>query len=86
MALWVELPRPSATRIASKALDLGLRITPCPRPTVDGTARLPFTLAAQQADTLAGLLRQASLGSTSPPNRELHVRDVPSTTCRHWAP
>ncbi|HYQ68780.1 hypothetical protein [Actinophytocola sp.] len=77
MALWVELPHPSATRIASTALDLGLRITPGPRFIVDGTAdrwlRLPFTLAAHQADTVAGLLREASLRSASPPNRDLHV-------------
>jgi DNA-binding transcriptional MocR family regulator len=77
MALWVELPHPSATRIASAALDLGLRITPGPRFTVDGTAdrwlRLPFTLAAHQADTVAGLLQEASLRSASPPNRDLHV-------------
>lgn len=77
MALWVELPHPSATRIASAALDLGLRITPGPRFTVDGTAdrwlRLPFTLPAHQAGTVAGLLREASLRSTSPSSRDLHV-------------
>ncbi|MFI7674617.1 PLP-dependent aminotransferase family protein [Actinophytocola sp. NPDC049390] len=77
MALWVELPHPSATRIASVALDLGLRLTPGPRFTVDGTAdrwlRLPFTLTAHQADTVVGLLRQAALRSTSPSSRDLHV-------------
>jgi DNA-binding transcriptional MocR family regulator len=77
MALWVELPRPSATRIASAALDLGLRITPGPRFTVDGTAdrwlRLPFTLAPDQAEAVADLLQEASLRSVSPSHRELHV-------------
>ncbi|WP_337825634.1 aminotransferase class I/II-fold pyridoxal phosphate-dependent enzyme [Pseudonocardia sp. UM4_GMWB1] len=28
MALWIELPRPSATRLATPALELGLRISP----------------------------------------------------------
>jgi hypothetical protein len=77
MALWVELPHPSATRIASAALELGLRITPGPRFTVDGTAdrwlRLPFTVPAHQADFVAGLLAEASLRSAAPPDRDLHV-------------
>ncbi|MFD9697571.1 PLP-dependent aminotransferase family protein [Lentzea sp. NPDC059081] len=63
MALWVELPRPSATRLAAAALDLGLRITAGPRFAVDGTAdrwlRVPFTLPAGRADVVADLLRQA---------------------------
>jgi DNA-binding transcriptional MocR family regulator len=77
MALWVELPRPSATRLAASALDLGLRITPGPRFTVDGTAdrwhRLPFTLAAGQADTVVGLLEQAWERSSLPATRDLRV-------------
>jgi hypothetical protein len=44
---------------------------------VDGTAdrwlRLPFTLAAHQADTVAGLLHEASLRSTSPASRDPHI-------------
>ncbi|HEY3470356.1 MAG TPA: PLP-dependent aminotransferase family protein [Amycolatopsis sp.] len=77
MALWVELPRPSATRIAAAALDLGVRLTPGPRFTVDGTAdrwlRLPFTLAPDQAEIVAGVLREASLRAPSAPDRELPV-------------
>lgn len=77
MALWVELPRPAATRIASAALDLGLRITPGPRFTVDGTAdrrlRLPFTTAPHEVDTVVGLLQEASLRSAAPANRDLPV-------------
>ena len=77
MALWVELPHPGATRIASAALELGVRITPGPRFTVDGTAdrwlRLPFTVPVHQADFVAGLLAEASLRSAARPGRDLHV-------------
>ncbi len=77
MALWVELPHPGATRTASAALELGLRITPGPRFTVDGTAdrwlRLPFTVDSHQADTVARLLHEASLRSSTPPNQGSHV-------------
>ena len=68
-ALWVELPGLSATRLAAHALDLGLRLTPGPRFTVDGTAdrwlRLPFTQPVDQATSLVQLLREAAdrLGS-----------------------
>jgi DNA-binding transcriptional MocR family regulator len=64
MFLWVELPAPSASRLASHALDVGLRLTAGPRFTVDGTAdrwlRLPFTFPAEQADAVAALLREAA--------------------------
>ncbi|WP_051792594.1 PLP-dependent aminotransferase family protein [Amycolatopsis jejuensis] len=77
MALWVELPRPSATRLAASALDLGLRIIPGPRFTVDGTAdrwlRLPFTLTTGQAGIVAGLLEQAWERSALPTTRALRV-------------
>ncbi|MFD4635919.1 PLP-dependent aminotransferase family protein [Lentzea sp. NPDC058436] len=77
MALWIELPRPSATRLAASALDLGLRITAGPRFAVDGTAdrwlRVPFTLRAGQAETVADLLGQAWERSSSPVSREPRV-------------
>jgi len=73
MALWVELPEPSATRLAAHALDLGLRLTPGPRFTLDGTAdrwlRLPFTLPFQCLGQAAGLLAQAAQrAATYPPS------------------
>jgi len=61
--LWVELPGSSSTRLAAHALDLGLRLTPGPRFTVDGTAdrwlRLPLTVPPEQADEVAALLHAA---------------------------
>ncbi|GAA4558965.1 hypothetical protein [Pseudonocardia xishanensis] len=73
MALWIELPHPSATRVASAALELGLRISSGPRFTVHGTAdrwlRRPFT----RAGLVAGLLEEASLRAAAPPNRDRPV-------------
>jgi DNA-binding transcriptional MocR family regulator len=64
MVLWVELPGPGATHVAGLALDLGLRVTPGPRFTLDGTAdrhlRLPFTLPAERAPEVARLLAEAA--------------------------
>jgi DNA-binding transcriptional MocR family regulator len=64
MVLWVELPEPSATRLAARALDAGLRLTPGPRFTVDGTAdrwfRLPFTMPLDRIDDVVRMLREAS--------------------------
>ncbi len=63
MVLWVELPGRSATQLAAHALDLGVRLTPGPRFTVDGTAdrflRLPFTLPAGQVDRVVSVLHEA---------------------------
>lgn len=77
MSLWFELPRPSATRLATSALDLGLRIAPGPRFTVDGTAdrwvRLPFTLAAGGADTVVDVLERAWERSSVPTTRAQRV-------------
>jgi DNA-binding transcriptional MocR family regulator len=64
MVLWVELPGSSATRLAAQALELGVRLTAGPRFTVRGTAdrwvRLPYTLPADQMQTVAALLRKAA--------------------------
>ncbi|MFQ1000718.1 PLP-dependent aminotransferase family protein [Modestobacter sp. SSW1-42] len=61
--LWVQLPGGSSTRLAGHALDLGLRVTPGPRFTVDGTAdrwlRLPLSVPAEGAGELVGVLREA---------------------------
>jgi DNA-binding transcriptional MocR family regulator len=61
--LWAELPGVSSTRLAAHALDLGLRVTPGPRFTVDGTAdrwlRLPLSVPPDQADEVAVLLAAA---------------------------
>lgn len=63
LVLWVELPSGSATRVVSAALELGLRLTPGPRFTLDGTAdrwlRLPFTSAPGQQDAVVTTLAVA---------------------------
>ncbi len=65
MVLWVELPEPRATRLAAHALDLGLRLTPGPRFTVDGTAdrwlRLPFSLPCERIGDVVTMLQEADL-------------------------
>jgi DNA-binding transcriptional MocR family regulator len=61
--LWARLPGSSSTRLAAHALDLGLRVTPGPRFTVDGTAdrwlRLPLSVPPEQVEDVVGLLRAA---------------------------
>lgn len=61
--LWAQLPGESSTRLAAHALDLGLRVTPGPRFTVDGTAdrwlRLPLSVPPEQADEVAAVLQAA---------------------------
>lgn len=68
--LWVELPGPGATRVVGHALDAGLRLTPGPRFTFDGTAdrwlRLPYILAPDHVDAMVSVLAQAAqLAETS---------------------
>lgn len=69
LVLWAAIPAPSATRLASHALDLGLRLSPGPRFTLDGTAdrwlRLPFTGAPEQADSLAATVALAAARAAS---------------------
>lgn len=61
--LWAQLPAGSSTRLAAHALDLGLRVTPGPRFTVDGTAdqwlRLPLSVPPEQADDVVSVLAAA---------------------------
>lgn len=63
-ALWVELPRPGATRLAAAALDQGLRLVPGPRFTLDGTAdrffRLPLGLPPDRVDDIVARLARAA--------------------------
>lgn len=63
MVAWVELPTAGSTLLAAHALDLGLRLTPGPRFTLDGTAdrwlRLPLTVAPERADAVVGVLAAA---------------------------
>lgn len=72
MVLWVELPRPAG---AGAGADLGLRITPGPRFTLDGSAdrclRLPFTLPVGQIPQVVAVLAQARsrAGSGRQPHR-----------------
>jgi DNA-binding transcriptional MocR family regulator len=74
MVLWVELPAGmSATRLASDAMEQGIRITAGPRFTVRGTGdrwlRLPFTLPPERIVDLVAQLEDVtmrdSFGSTS---------------------
>lgn len=62
--LWVELPEPGATRVVGHALDAGLRLTPGPRFTIDGTAdrwlRLPFILPPDEVDKMVSVLSEAA--------------------------
>ena len=64
LVLWARMPAPSATRLASHALDLGVRLGPGPRFTLDGSAdrwlRLPFTIAPERADALAATVALAA--------------------------
>lgn len=64
MVLWVELPSRHASVLAAHALDLGLRVTPGPRFTVDGTGdrfiRLPFTMPVEHVEQVVSVLEQAA--------------------------
>jgi len=60
LSTWVQLPVPVATRLAAVAAGEGIRVTPGPSFSVDGTfeqhVRLPFTLAPEDLErAVAGL-------------------------------
>jgi len=64
LSTWVQLPGPSATHLAAVAAGEGIRVTPGPSFSVDGTfeqhVRLPFTLAPEELeDVVARLARIA---------------------------
>lgn len=63
VALWVQVPEPGSTRLVAHALDLGLRLSPGPRFTIDGTAdrwlRVPLTVPPEDADGCVALLVEA---------------------------
>ena len=67
--LWAQLPGGSSTRLAGHALDLGLRVTPGPRFTVDGTAdrwlRLPLSVPPEQSGELVAVLQAAWARTTA---------------------
>ncbi len=69
LVLWACLPTPSATQLAAHALDLGVRLSPGPRFTVDGTGdrwlRLPFITPADDVDRLVAVLREARARAVS---------------------
>lgn len=69
MVLWVELPEPGATRLTAHARDAGLRLTPGPRFSVDGTGdrwfRLPFTLPPEEIVKMVTVLAHAADQVTS---------------------
>lgn len=72
MVLWVELPEPGATAVATRARNAGLRLTPGPRFSVDGTGdrwlRLPFTLPPDETAEMVGVLARAAEGAASGPS------------------
>jgi len=60
LSTWVQLPAPVATQLAAVAAREGIRVTPGPSFSVDGTfeqhIRLPFTLPPEELDrAVAGL-------------------------------
>ena len=63
MALWCSLGSPGSTALAAAALELGLRLAPGSRFTVDGSAdnrlRLPLSVPVARAPELAGRLHEA---------------------------
>ncbi len=71
LSAWIRLPEPVATRLASAAAREGLRITPGPSFSVDGTfehhLRLPYTAAPERLTAAAGRLvaLAAGLGAAS---------------------
>jgi len=69
LVLWVLLPTPGATLLAAHALDLGVRLSPGPRFTVDGTGdrwlRVPFTTPADGVTALVDVLREARARAVS---------------------
>jgi DNA-binding transcriptional MocR family regulator len=60
LSTWVQLPAPIATRLASVAAGEGIRVTPGPSCSVDGTfeqhIRLPFTLPPEELERAVAAL------------------------------
>jgi DNA-binding transcriptional MocR family regulator len=69
LSVWVRLPGPDATRLASAAAREGLLIVPGPAFAVDGTFerhfRLPFTLPPEDLDSAVSRLAALAPASTS---------------------
>jgi DNA-binding transcriptional MocR family regulator len=74
ISAWARLPTPDATRLATAAASAGIRISPGPAFSVDGTfehhVRLPFTLAPdalrEAVARLARLATEAGGGGSGP--------------------
>jgi DNA-binding transcriptional MocR family regulator len=81
LSTWVQLPAPIATRLAAVAAGEGIRVTPGPSFSVDGTfeqhVRLPFTLAPDELEDavarLAGIAERIGEGVRTPRGETLFV-------------
>jgi DNA-binding transcriptional MocR family regulator len=75
LSTWVRLPEPIATRLSALAAAEGIRVTPGPSCSIDGTfeqnVRLPFTLAPDELERAVATLAAvaASLPATSSRDR-----------------
>lgn len=84
MVVWAELPDRTASRVAAHALDVGLRVTPGPRFTQDGTGdrwlrlpyTLPFTSPGDRADEVVAMLAEAVM--------RVRARRVPASEPARW--
>jgi DNA-binding transcriptional MocR family regulator len=81
LSTWVQLPAPTATRLAAVAAGEGIRVTPGPSFSVDGTfeqhVRLPFTLAPDELDEAVG--RLAGIADALLPARSSRRHEQPPT-------
>ena len=81
LSAWVQLPAPIATRLAAIAARDGIRVTPGPSFSVDGTSeqhlRLPFTLAPDELEE--AVQRLAAIAEPLLPGRSSRGREQPPT-------
>jgi DNA-binding transcriptional MocR family regulator len=81
LSAWVQLPAPIATRLAAVAAGEGIRVTPGPSFSVDGTfeqhVRLPFTLAPDELDE--AVARLAGIADALLPQRSSRRHEQPPT-------
>jgi DNA-binding transcriptional MocR family regulator len=81
LSTWVQLPAPIATRLAAVAAGEGIRVTPGPSFSVDGTfeqhVRLPFTLAPEELED--AVARLARIADALLPERSSRRHEQPPT-------
>jgi DNA-binding transcriptional MocR family regulator len=81
LSCWVQLPAPIATRLAAVAAREGVRVTPGPSFSVDGTfeqhVRLPFTLAPDELEE--AVVRLAGIADALLPARSSRRHEQPPT-------